>query len=235
MVEFRAVTKEYSNGTMALKNVNINITKGEFAFIVGQSGSGKSTMLKLILKEEDPSSGEVFVNGYNVSALKRKEIPYLRRSLGTVFQDFRLLPNKTVYENVAFTMQITEALPKEIRRQVPMSLALVGLSKKANVYPRQLSGGEQQRVALARALVNNPPLLIADEPTGNLDPETSWEIMKLLSEVNCRGTTVIVATHEKSIVDRMKRRVIAIDKGSIVRDQKKGQYEDEVKNKQVCG
>jgi len=235
VVEFRAVTKEYSNGTMALKNVNINITKGEFAFIVGQSGSGKSTMLKLILKEEDPSSGEVFVNGYNVSALKRKEIPYLRRSLGTVFQDFRLLPNKTVYENVAFTMQITEALPKEIRRQVPMSLALVGLSKKANVYPRQLSGGEQQRVALARALVNNPPLLIADEPTGNLDPETSWEIMKLLSEVNCRGTTVIVATHEKSIVDRMKRRVIAIDKGSIVRDQKKGQYEDEVKNKQVCG
>lgn len=233
MVEFRSVTKEYSNGTVALKNVSVNINKGEFAFIVGQSGSGKSTMLKLILKEEDPTSGEVFVNGYNVSALKRKEIPYLRRSLGAVFQDFRLLPNKTVYENVAFAMQITEAYPKEIRRQVPMSLALVGLSKKANVYPGQLSGGEQQRVALARALVNNPALLIADEPTGNLDPETSWEIMKLLSEVNCRGTTVIVATHEKGIVDAMKKRVIAIDKGCIVRDQEKGQYEDEVKYHQV--
>lgn len=233
MVEFRLVTKEYPNGTLALNNVNINITKGEFAFIVGQSGSGKSTMLKLILKEEEPSSGEVFVNGYNVSALKRKEIPYLRRSLGAVFQDFRLLPNKTVYENVAFAMQITEALPREMRRQVPTSLALVGLSNKANVYPGQLSGGEQQRVALARALVNNPALLIADEPTGNLDPDTSWEIMKLLSEVNCRGTTVIVATHEKSIVDSMKKRVIAIDKGIIVRDQQKGQYKDEVKNNQV--
>ncbi len=233
MVEFRTVTKEYTNGTLALNNVNINIAKGEFAFIVGQSGSGKSTMLKLILKEEDPSTGEVFVNGYNVSALKRKEIPYLRRSLGAVFQDFRLLPNKTVYENVAFAMQITEALPREIRRQVPMSLALVGLSKKANVYPGQLSGGEQQRVALARALVNNPALLIADEPTGNLDPDTSWEIMKLLSEVNCRGTTVIVATHEKNIVDSMKKRVIAIDKGIIVRDQEKGQYGDEVKNNKV--
>lgn len=233
VVEFRSVRKIYSNGTIALNNINVNISKGEFAFIVGQSGSGKSTMLKLILKEEDPSEGEVFVNGYNVSALKRREIPYLRRSLGAVFQDFRLLPNKTVYENVAFAMQITEALPREIRRQVPMSLALVGLSKKADVYPGQLSGGEQQRVALARALVNNPALLIADEPTGNLDPETSWEIMKLLSEVNCRGTTVIVATHEKGIVDSMKKRVIAIDKGSIVRDQEKGQYGDEVKNNQV--
>lgn len=233
MVEFRSVRKIYPNGTIALNNINVSIGKGEFAFIVGQSGSGKSTMLKLILKEEDPTDGEVFVNGYNVSALKRKEIPYLRRSLGAVFQDFRLLPNKTVYENVAFAMQVTEALPREIRRQVPMSLALVGLSKKAEVYPGQLSGGEQQRVALARALVNNPALLIADEPTGNLDPETSWEIMKLLSEVNCRGTTVIVATHEKGIVDSMKKRVIAIDKGSIVRDQQKGQYGDEVKNNQV--
>jgi len=233
VVEFRSVTKIYPNGTLALSDVNININKGEFVFIVGQSGSGKSTMLKLILKEEDPTSGEVFVNGYNVSALKRKEIPYLRRSLGVVFQDFRLLPNKTVYENVAFAMQVTEALPREMRRQVPMSLALVGLSKKANMYPGQLSGGEQQRVALARALVNNPSLLIADEPTGNLDPETSWEIMKLLSEINCRGTTVIVATHEKSIVDAMKKRVIAIDKGTIVRDQEKGQYGDETKNNQI--
>ncbi|HOJ80768.1 MAG TPA: ATP-binding cassette domain-containing protein, partial [Clostridiales bacterium] len=159
--------------------------------------------------------------------------PYLRRSLGVVFQDFRLLPNKTVYENVAFAMIITEALPKEIRRQVPMALALVGLSRKANMYPHQLSGGEQQRVALARALVNNPALLIADEPTGNLDPETSWEIMKLLSEINHRGTTVIVATHEKSIVDEMKKRVVAINKGVIVRDQEKGLYRDEDKNTQI--
>ncbi|NLD48193.1 MAG: cell division ATP-binding protein FtsE [Clostridiaceae bacterium] len=235
MIEFKSVSKTYPNGTLALNNINLTINKGEFAFIVGSSGSGKSTMLKLIMKEEDPTEGEVFVNGYQVSSLNRKQVPYLRRSIGVVFQDFRLLPNKTVYENVGFAMQITEAMPKEIRRQVPMALALVGLSKKANAYPNQLSGGEQQRVALARALVNNPALLIADEPTGNLDPETSWEIMKLLSEVNYRGTTVIVATHEKGIVDTMKKRVIAIDKGQIVRDQEKGQYEDEVTNNKICG
>ncbi|MFZ5987010.1 MAG: cell division ATP-binding protein FtsE [Bacillota bacterium] len=234
MIEFNSVSKKYPNGTLALSNINLCINKGEFAFFVGPSGSGKSTIIKLILKEEDPTEGEVYVNGYEISSLKRKEVPYLRRSIGIVFQDFRLLPNKTVYENVEFAMQITEALPKEIRRQVPMSLALVGLSKKANVYPSQLSGGEQQRVALARALVNNPSLLIADEPTGNLDPETSWEIMKLLSEVNYRGTTVIVATHEKGIVNTMKKRVIAIDKGQIVRDQEKGQYENEVKDNQIC-
>ncbi|HOM01855.1 MAG TPA: cell division ATP-binding protein FtsE [Acetivibrio sp.] len=233
MVEYRAVSKRYPNGTLALSDINLTINKGEFAFFVGPSGSGKSTLLKLILKEEDPTEGEVFVNGYELSKMTRKDIPLLRRSLGVVFQDFRLLPNKTVYENVEFAMQITEALPKEIRRQVPMALALVGLSKKAKAYPGQLSGGEQQRVALARALVNNPSLLIADEPTGNLDPETSWEIMKLLAEVNYRGTTVIVATHEKSIVDAMKKRVIAIDRGVIVRDQEKGQYEDEVKNHQI--
>lgn len=233
VVEYRGVSKRYPNGTLALNNINLTINKGEFAFFVGPSGSGKSTLLKLILKEEDPTEGEVFVNGYELSKMTRKDIPFLRRSLGVVFQDFRLLPNKTVYENVEFAMQITEALPKEIRRQVPMALALVGLSKKAKAYPHQLSGGEQQRVALARALVNNPSLLIADEPTGNFDPETSWEIMKLLAEVNYRGTTVIVATHEKSIVDAMKKRVIALDKGVIVRDQEKGQYEDEVKNHQV--
>jgi len=233
VVEYRAVSKRYPNGTLALSDINLTINKGEFAFFVGPSGSGKSTLLKLILKEEDPTEGEVFVNGYELSKMTRKDIPLLRRSLGVVFQDFRLLPNKTVYENVEFAMQITEALPKEIRRQVPMALALVGLSKKAKAYPGQLSGGEQQRVALARALVNNPSLLIADEPTGNLDPETSWEIMKLLAEVNYRGTTVIVATHEKSIVDAMKKRVIAIDRGVIVRDQEKGQYEDEVKNHQI--
>lgn len=233
MVELVGVTKKYPNGTVALRDVNIKIDKGEFVFIVGSSGSGKSTMIKLMLKEEEPSEGEVLVNGYNVSSMGRREVPYLRRGLGIVFQDFRLLPNKTVYENVAFAMQITEALPKEIRRQVPMALALVGLSRKANVLPSQLSGGEQQRVALARAIVNSPALLIADEPTGNLDPDTSWEIMKLLSEINQRGTTVIVATHEKGIVDAMKKRVIALDRGVILRDQRKGQYEDEDKNYQI--
>lgn len=233
MVELKNVAKTYPNGTVALRDVNLKIEKSEFVFLVGPSGSGKSTLVKLMLREEETTEGEVYVNGYDVSSMTRQEVPYLRRSLGCVFQDFRLLPNKTVYENVAFAMIITEALPKEIRRQVPMALALVGLSRKANMYPNQLSGGEQQRVALARALVNNPSLLIADEPTGNLDPETSWEIMKLLSEVNHRGTTVIVATHEKSIVDEMKKRVVAISKGLIVRDQEKGQYRDEDKNCQT--
>ena len=233
MIELKDVTKKYPNGTVALQDVNLKIEKGEFVFIVGQSGSGKSTLVKLLLKEEDPTEGEVCVNGYEVTAMDRKEVPYLRRSLGVVFQDFRLLPNKTVYENVAFAMQITESLPKEIRRQVPMALALVGLSRKANMYPHQLSGGEQQRAALARALVNNPSVLIADEPTGNLDPETSFEIMKLLCEVNHRGTTVIVATHEKTIVDEMKKRVVAINKGLIIRDQEKGLYKDEDKNSQI--
>jgi len=233
LVELRNVSKTYPNGTVALRDVNLKLDKGEFVFLVGPSGSGKSTLVKLLLKEEEATEGEVYVNGYDVTSMARQEIPYLRRSLGVVFQDFRLLPNKTVYENVAFAMIITEALPKEIRRQVPMALALVGLSRKANMYPHQLSGGEQQRVALARALVNNPALLIADEPTGNLDPETSWEIMKLLSEINHRGTTVIVATHEKSIVDEMKKRVVAINKGVIVRDQEKGLYRDEDKNTQI--
>lgn len=233
MVEFRKVTKKYSNGTIALKDVSIKIDKGEFVFIIGPSGSGKSTLMKLILKEEDPTEGDVFVNGYEVSAMDSYDVPYLRRSLGIVFQDFRLLPHKTVYENVAFAMQITEALPKEIRRQVPMALALVGLSRKANAYPGQLSGGEQQRVALARALVNNPSVLIADEPTGNLDPETSMEIMRLLCEINHRGTTVIVATHEKAIVDMLKKRVIALNKGVLARDQQKGIYANEDKNCQI--
>lgn len=233
MVEFRNVTKKYDNGTVALKNINLKVNKGEFVFIIGSSGSGKSTLVKLVLKEEDPTDGEVSINGFRVDTLHHKDIPYLRRCLGVVFQDFRLLPNKTVYENVAFAMQITEALPKEIRRQVPMSLALVGLSKKANVYPNQLSGGEQQRVALARAIVNNPSLVIADEPTGNLDPDTSWEIIKLLNDINQRGTTVIIATHEKSIVDAMKKRVVALNHGKIIRDQEKGLYGDEDKDSQV--
>lgn len=233
MVKLKNVAKTYPNGTVALRDINLKIEKGEFVFFVGPSGSGKSSLIKLLLKEEDSTEGEVFVNGYEVSAMARNEVPYLRRSIGVVFQDFRLLPAKTVYENVAFAMHITEALPKEIRRQVPMALALVGLSRKANMYPNQLSGGEQQRVVLARALVNSPTLLIADEPTGNLDPETSSDIMKLLCEVNHRGTTIIVATHEKSLVDEMKKRVVSISKGLIVRDQEKGLYKDEDKNTQT--
>ncbi len=233
MVELKNVYKRYPNGTVALRDINLKISKGEFVFVIGPSGSGKSTLIKLILKEEDATGGEIIVNGFPVSTMSRRQIPYLRRSLGVVFQDFRLLMNKTVYENVAFAMQITEALPKDIRRQVPMALALVGLSKKANAYPGQLSGGEQQRVAMARAIVNNPSLLIADEPTGNLDPETSWEIMRLLNEINQRGTTVLVATHSKSIVDAMRKRVVVLEKGAIVRDQEKGSYENEDKDGKV--
>ncbi len=233
MVLLNEVTKKYINGSTALKNVTIKIDKGEFVFLVGSSGAGKSTLIKLLIKEEDPTHGGVFVNGMNVTNMERKHVPFLRRSLGIVFQDFRLLPNKTVFENVAFALHIVEAMPREIRRQVPMALALVGLSRKATAYPNQLSGGEQQRVALARALVNSPSLLIADEPTGNLDPENSWEIMKLLNEINQRGTTVIVATHEKGIVDNMRKRVIALNRGIVVRDQEKGLYGDEDKDAKI--
>ena len=212
---------------MALQNVHLKIRKREFVFIVGPSGSGKSTILKLILKEEDPTSGEVYISGQCLSQLKKNHIPYMRRGIGVVFQDFRLLPDRTVYENIAFAMRVTGTATREIRRQVPTLLALVGLSKKADHFPSQLSGGEQQRVALARALANNPSILIADEPTGNLDPENSWEIMSLLKEVNQRGTTVVVTTHEKDIVDKMKRRVIEISKGEIIRDEQEGNYSDE--------
>lgn len=227
MIEFKNVTKQYDNGTIGLADATLRIEKGEFVFVVGPSGSGKSTLLKLILHEESPTEGEVYVNGFGIHDMDRKEIPYLRRGLGVVFQDFRLLPNKTVYDNVSFAMQIVEAQPRDIRRQVPIALALVGLSKKARVYPHQLSGGEQQRVALARAIVNNPSVVIADEPTGNLDPATSWEIMKLLDDINQRGTTVIVATHEKTIVDDMKKRVISLEYGRISRDDQKGNYTNE--------
>lgn len=224
MIRFIDTTKVYSNGVVGLKNLTLRVEKGEFVFVIGASGSGKSTFLKLIMHEEVPTEGEVYVNGYSVHDMPRNEIPFLRRSLGVVFQDFRLLPNKTAYDNVAFAMQIVEAQPREIRRQVPLALGLVGLSKKAKAYPNQLSGGEQQRVVLARALVNNPAVLIADEPTGNLDPKTSWEIMNLLEEINQRGTTVLVATHEKSIVDAMKKRVIVLERGELKSDMQKGQY-----------
>ena len=228
MIEFRNVSKTYDTGTEAVHKANFNIEKGEFAFLVGTSGSGKSTLIKLILKEENPTSGNIIINGKDTTYLKPKRVPFLRRSMGVVFQDFRLLPDKTVYDNVAFAMYIVNATKRHIRRQVPMVLSLVGLSNKAKVYPNELSGGEQQRVALARALVNNPSMLIADEPTGNLDPDTAWEIMNLLNEINMRGTTVVVATHAKDIVDKMKKRVIQIEDGHIIRDDKKGGYNSEV-------
>ena len=227
MIEFKNVSKTYSTGTEAVHNATFTIDKGEFAFLVGASGSGKSTLIKLILKEEEASSGNIIINGRDITFLKSKRVPYLRRSMGVVFQDFRLLPDKTVYENVAFAMYIVKATPRHIRRQVPMVLSLVGLSGKAKMYPNELSGGEQQRVALARALVNNPSMLIADEPTGNLDPETAWDIMTLLDDINKRGTTVVVATHAKDIVDKMNKRVIQIEKGEIVRDSKGG-YNSEI-------
>lgn len=228
MIEFRNVSKTYDTGTEAVHNANFRIDKGEFAFLVGSSGSGKSTLIKLILKEEEPTSGNIIINGKDTTFLKPKRVPYLRRSMGVVFQDFRLLPDRTVYDNVAYAMYIVRSSQKHIRRQVPMVLSLVGLSNKAKMYPNELSGGEQQRVALARALVNNPSMIIADEPTGNLDPDTAWDIMMLLNDINSRGTTVVVATHAKDIVDRMKKRVIQIEEGNIVRDDKKGGYNSEV-------
>lgn len=222
MIEFKNVSKVYDTGTEAVHNANFKIDKGEFVFLVGSSGSGKSTLIKLILKEEEPTRGNIIINGKDTTFLKPKRVPFLRRSMGVVFQDFRLLPDKTVYENVAFAMYIVKATPRHIKRQVPMVLSLVGLSAKAKMYPNELSGGEQQRVALARALVNNPSMIIADEPTGNLDPDTAWEIMNLLNDINLRGTTVVMATHAKNIVDAMNKRVIHIDKGNIIRDEKGG-------------
>jgi cell division transport system ATP-binding protein len=224
MIEFRDVYKTYEGGVEAVNGVNFNIDKGEFVFIVGHSGSGKSTLLKLMIREEKADSGQIILNNYKVVTMKDKHVPYLRRSIGIVFQDFRLLPDKTVYENVAFAMRIVKTSSRMIRRQVPMLLSLVGLSSKANNYPHELSGGEQQRVAMARALANNPAVLVADEPTGNLDPQNAWEIMKILNEINLRGTTVVVATHAKDIVNAMKKRVIELEKGRVLRDQVVGCY-----------
>lgn len=224
MIIFSNVSKIYDNGTKALDNISFFIERGEFVFIVGPSGSGKSTLIKLLMHEETATSGDVIINSVNVNALKQSQIPYLRRNMGVVFQDFRLLPKKTVYENVSFAMEIVGASRREIRRQVPNVLSMVGLSHKARALPSQLSGGEQQRVALARALVNNPAFLIADEPTGNLNPKTAQEIVDLLSDINKRGTTVIMATHAKDIVDQMKKRVIAIEDGAIARDEARGVY-----------
>ncbi|SMC40640.1 cell division ATP-binding protein FtsE [Sporomusa malonica] len=224
MIYMSDVSKVYSNGSVALADVTVEIGKGDFIFVVGPSGAGKSTFIKLIFREELPTSGRLVVNGRNVVDMMPKEVPYLRRGLGIVFQDYRLLPNKTVYDNVAFAMQVIESSRREMQKRVHNVLDLVGLRHKVRTYPSELSGGEQQRVAIARAIVNNPVVVIADEPTGNLDPDTSWEIMKVFDTINKAGTTIVMATHDKTVVDAMKKRVIAIEKGRIVRDQVKGVY-----------
>ena len=228
MITLKNVTKEYDKGNTGLTNVSLDVEKGEFVFIVGKSGSGKTTLMKLLQKELEPTSGQIIVNGQNYKELKRKELPKLRRQMGMVFQDFRLLKDRTIFENVAFAQKVVEAPNRYIKRQVENMLDMVGLKDRMKAFPNELSGGEQQRVALARALVNNPSMLIADEPTGNLDPETAWDIMNLLNDINMRGTTVVVATHAKDIVDKMKKRVIHIRKGEIIRDDKKGGYDCEI-------
>ena len=222
MIEFKGVHKVYDNGTKALKDVNLRIDMGEFVFIVGASGAGKSTFLKLIMREEVANAGEVIVNDFKLSKLKRREIPYLRRTMGIVFQDFRLINNMNVFDNVAFAMRVIGASQREVRKRVPYILGLVGLQNKARNYPMELSGGEQQRVGLARALVNNPALIIADEPTGNIDPELSYEIVELLNEINRRGTTVLMVTHERDLVRMFNRRVIEIREGCVVSDSTQG-------------
>ena len=224
MIELKNVSKVYDNGSIALDHVSLHIGKGEFVFVVGASGAGKSTLIKLLSYEELPSRGSVFVNGIEVNKLAKNRVPYLRRKMGIVFQDFRLLPNKTAQENVAFAMEVTHQKKKDIRRKVPVALSLVGLSHKAKSYPSQLSGGEQQRVGIARAIINSPLILIADEPTGNLDPHNADEIMKLLQDINRRGTTVIVATHAKEIVDKLQKRVITLEEGRILSDVQRGNY-----------
>lgn len=221
------VSKAYATGAPALNGVSLHINRGEFVFIVGDSGSGKSTMIKLLLRELTPTSGDINVMGYDLVKIKHRKIPKFRRNLGIVFQDFRLLKDRNVYENVAFAQRIIQVSNKEIKRNVPSILATVGLAGKYKAKPRQLSGGEQQRVALARALVNKPTILLADEPTGNLDPKNSWEIMKLLEQINENGTTVLVVTHNREIVNSMQKRVVTMKKGVIVSDEEKGGYIDE--------
>lgn len=228
MLVMENISKVYPGGSVALQDVNVHIEPGEFVFLVGPSGAGKSTFIKLLFREVLPTEGSIYVDGIDLLNLKHDEIPYMRRKLGIIFQDYRLLPDRTVYENVAFAMEVIETPRRKIKRTVLNVLDLVGLRSRANSYPNELSGGEQQRIAIARAIVNNPRLVIADEPTGNLDPETSWEIMQIFKEINETGTTIIMATHDKDIVDAMGKRVIAIEKGNIVRDEANGVYGYEI-------
>ena len=227
MITLKNVTKEYDKGNTGLTNVSLDVEKGEFVFIVGKSGSGKTTLMKLLQKELEPTSGQIIVNGQNYKELKRKELPKLRRQMGMVFQDFRLLKDRNVYDNVAFAQKVVGEPNSHIKKKVPLMLSMVGLAAKYRSFPKQLSGGEQQRVAIARALINEPSILLADEPTGNLDNNNAWEIMKLLEEINSKGTTVIVVTHNLEIVKVMKKRVITVKKGTIVSDSKEGGYDDE--------
>ena len=224
MVRLIDVQKEYDNGTKALKGVNLRIDDGEFVFLVGPSGSGKSTVIKLITAEIAPTEGRLMVNGYNLNNIRPRQVPYMRRTLGIIFQDFRLIEKKTVYDNLAFAMKAVGASNRELRRRIPYVLDLVGLEQKGKNYPGELSGGEQQRVAIARALVNNPSMIIADEPTGNLDPQRSLEIMMLLERINELGTTVLVVTHEKNLVNRFSKRVVAIENGRVISDETGGYY-----------
>lgn len=224
MIQMKDVYKKYPNGSTALKGINVNIEPGEFVYVVGPSGAGKSTFIKLIYREEKVTSGTVIVNDTNLSELKERRVPYLRREIGIVFQDFKLLPRKTAYENVAFALEVIQEHPNKIKDRVMNVLDLVGLKDKARSFPDQLSGGEQQRVSIARAIVNNPKIVIADEPTGNIDPETAWEIVNTFEEINSRGTTILMATHSKDIVNKRKKRVIAIEDGVIVRDEQRGDY-----------
>lgn len=227
MIELKEVTKEYSKGVAALNGINLRIDQGEFVFVVGDSGSGKSTLIRLILKELEPTSGTIVVNGQNLGRMKHRQVPKYRRGLGVVFQDFRLLKDRNIYENIAFAQRCVGTPTRVIKTKVPAALSLVGLAQKYKSFPKELSGGEQQRVAIARAVVNEPSILLADEPTGNLDPTNSWEIMKLLEEANERGTTVLVVTHNQEIVNEMQKRVITMKKGVIVSDEQRGGYTNE--------
>ncbi|MDP8959521.1 MAG: cell division ATP-binding protein FtsE [Actinomycetota bacterium] len=229
MIRLQGVTKVYDGGVVAVRDVSLDIQRGEFVFLVGPSGSGKSTVIRLLLREDKPTRGDLWVAGKDIVQLPDWKVPHLRRSIGTVFQDFKLLPQKTVFENVAFALEVIGRPQGVVRRQVPQVLDLVGLSSKGERYPRQLSGGEQQRVSIARAFVNRPPILLADEPTGNLDPATSVGIMRLLDRINRTGTTVLMATHDHAIVDAMRRRVVQLDRGKVVRDQSRGVYESRVR------
>ena len=226
MIQIKQVRKVYANGVQALNNVNLHIKMGEFVFLVGASGSGKSTLMKILYRDELITNGQIIIAGVNINELKNHQVPKLRQRIGVIFQDYKLLPNRTVWENVAFALQILGISKKEQEKKVKAALDLTGISELANEYPRQLSGGEQQRVSVARAIVNTPPILLADEPTGNLDPDTSWDIMRLLTKINLCGTTVLTATHNKTIVDSMKRRVVLIDRGKIIADQQQGVYPD---------